>query len=196
MSLNPNSKVIIPLGLIISFVIGLIYFLFDFTKLSPQQQPSNTSVNSPITSNINPAIQNIQNNNFKELADLNRDNRASQIEAENRDLKIVNSSLLKYKNDLEAKVTSLEAGEQQAKNENAYLKQQVTKLDNFIRSCETAQKEIQVLQKTNDKYFAEIQKVGGYMTYAPNAEQKNDFRIAIANNLKLIEGYQSQCKIN
>ncbi|MFW2044170.1 hypothetical protein ACG9ZE_21290 [Acinetobacter sp. ULE_I053] len=187
---------IIPLGIIISFVIGLAYFLFDFTKPSPQQQPSNTSVNSPITSNINPAIQNIQNNNFKEFPDLNRDNRASQIEAENSDLKTVNSSLLKYKNELEAKVASLEADEQQFKNENAHLKQQVTNLENFIRSCETAQKEIRELQKKNDKYLAEIQTVGGYMAYAPNAEQKNDFRIAIANNLKLIEGYQSQCKIN
>lgn len=196
MSLTPNTKVIIPLGLIISFAVGLVYFLFDFTKSNPEQQSSNTPVNSPIISNINPAIQNIQNNNFKELADLNRDNRASQIEAENRNLKIVNSSLSKDKNELEAKVASLEAGEQQAKDENAYLKQQVTKLDTFIRSCETAQKEIRELQKKNNEHLEEIQKVGGYMRYEPTTEQKNDFRTAIANNLKLIEGYQSRCKIN
>lgn len=177
MSLTPSTKVKLSLSAFGAILLGIIAFL---TYVKADMPTSNKE------SVATPAIQNIQNNN-------NFSNPSSS------------SSPQSYQNHTSNSNEKLGARNAYLESENAQLKstivawkkhsdeqsQEINRLSKVLIGRQEAIDAIAKLNIDNSEYFKAIQTEG---MFTPTAEQKADYRNAIAQNIELIKGYQAQLR--
>lgn len=175
MSLTPSTKVTISFSALGALILGIMTFLSYVKADTPTSNKESLAT---------PAIQNIQNNN-------NFSNSLSSSFPQNYQNHASNSN-----EKLEARVAYLESENDQLKNNIAAWKkhsdeqsQELERLNKVILNRQEARDAIAKLNKDNSEYFKAIQTEG---MFSPTAEQKADYRNAIAQNIELLKGYQAQ----
>ena len=190
MNLTSNSKITLSLSAFGAIILGIIAIL------------SYVKADTPIASkesSATPSIQNIQNNNnFSNTSSST----SSQEYQDKAPISTSNNTRLEYKN------TQLEGQNAQLKNDIAELlakntawqkysdqqSQEISRLKKIIDDRQETHSAIEKLNKENKEYFSKIQTTGGFNAFEPTAEQKIDYRNAIAQNIEMIKGYQGQLK--
>lgn len=175
MSLTPSTKVTLSLSAFGALILGIMTFLSYIKADTPISNRESVAT---------PAIQNIQNNN-------NFSNSSNSSFPQNYQNHVSNSN-----EKLEARNVYLESENAQLKNNIAAWKkhsdeqsQEIERLNKVILNRQEARNAITKLNKDNSEYFKALQTEG---MFAPTAEQKADYRNAIAQNIELLKGYQAQ----
>jgi len=190
MSLTPNTKVTLSLSAFGALIVGII------AVLSYVKADSSSSNKESIAT---PAIQNIQNNNsfsnpLNSTVSQNyqaqtpiSDSNTTKLEYKNAQLEEQNAQL---KNDISELLAKNAAWQKYSDQQS----QEIIRLQKIIDTRQEIHNAIEKLNKENKEYFSKIQTTGGFHAYEPTAEQKIDYRNAIAQNIEVIKGYQGQLK--
>lgn len=190
MSLTPNTKVTLSLSAFGALIVGII------ALLSYVKADSATSNKDSIST---PAIQNIQNNNnfSNPLNSTVSQNYQTQIPTSNSNatkLEYKNSQLEEQNLQLKNDISGLLAKNTEWQKYSDQQSQEISRLKKIIDSRQEIHNAIEKLNKENKEYFSKIQTTGGFYAFELTAEQKIDYRNAIAQNIEMIKGYQGQLK--
>lgn len=173
MSLTPSTKVTLSLSAFGALILGVMTF-FSYVKADTP-----TSKRESVAT---PAIQNIQNNN-------NFSNSSSSSFPQNYQNHASNEKLEARNAYLESENAQLRSNIVAWKKYSDEQSQEINRLNKVLGSRQEARDAIAKLNKDNSEYFKAIQTEG---MFAPTAEQKADYRNAIAQNIELLKGYQAQ----
>lgn len=177
MSLTSSTKVTLSLSAFGALILGIITFLSYVKADSPTSNKESVAT---------PAIQNIQNNNnfsnpLSSSSPQNYQNNASDS----------NEKLVARNAYLESENAQLRSNIVAWKKHSDEQSQEINRLNKVLIGRQEAIDAIAKLNKDNSEYFKAIQTEG---MFTPTAEQKADYRNAIAQNIELIKGYQAQLR--
>lgn len=190
MSLTPSTKVTLSLSAFCALILGIITFLSYVKADSPTSNKESVAT---------PAIQNIQNNNnfSNPLNSTSSQNYQAQMPISDTNgiqLEYKNSQLEELNTQLKKDIAELVAKNIEWQKNSDQQSQEIIRLKEIIDNRKEIHSAIEKLNKENKEYFSRIQTTGGFYAFEPTAEQKIDYRNAIAQNIEMIKGYQVQLK--
>lgn len=191
MTLTSNTPVKLTLGVLVTGFIAIVaYFLAPHLSSNKEEK-------------LSPSIQNIQNNNnfptpstpsfsnnFQAHANsLELPEKSINVQSQNKYAQLDNENA-----QLKTKISELTNANVAWQKYSDQQSQEINRLKKAIDSRKEILNEIKILNKKNSDYFDKVQITGGFYVGEPTPEQKADYRNAIAQNLEIIKGYQTQLK--